>query len=85
MKIRMHIDRVVLHSASVENPRLLRHALERELTRYLSEGGLSHRLNRGGAVPKISGGTVRVDKTPSDKRLGSDIARAVYRAIGRAR
>jgi hypothetical protein len=85
VKIRVHIDRVVLHGLSAENPRLLRQTFEHQLARHLREGGLSPRLNGGAAVPKISGGAVHVNQTQSGKRLGSDIACAVYRGIGRTR
>ncbi len=82
MKITVHIERVVLDGVPVEHPRILRNALERELTQRLRAGGLSAELKTGGAVPHVVGGAIDVGHHQSSARLGTQIGGAVYRGIG---
>ena len=84
MKIVLHVDRLVLDGVTVEQPRLLRRALERELAQQLTSRGLSPQL-RGGAHPHIRGGDIALGRDPHPAKLGSQIAAAVYRGIGRAK
>jgi hypothetical protein len=82
MKIHLHIERVVLDGVAVDRPRILRRALERELTSRLKEGGLSPELRSGGAIPRASGGGIELDKSSNSTKLGAQIASAVHRGIG---
>ena len=82
MKIHLHIERVVLDGVPVDQPRLLRKALEQELANRLMEGGLSPDLRSGGAVPSVRGGAIELSQRSHPTRLGSQIADAVYRGIG---
>jgi hypothetical protein len=82
MKITVHIERVVLDGVPVEQPRLLRSALERELKERLREGGLSPELRQDVAVPYVGGGAISIARKQPAARLGSQIAGAVYRGIG---
>lgn len=84
MKIVLHIDRLVLDGVTVEQPRVLRREPEWELTQRLTSGGLSPEL-RGGAHPHIRGGDIALGRDAHPTKLGSQIAGAVYRGIGRAR
>jgi len=82
MNINVHIERVVLDGVPVDQPRILRRALERELTSRLMEGGLLPELRSGGAVPHVRGGAIELSQRSHPARLGSQIAGAVYRGIG---
>ena len=82
MKIHLHIERLVLDRVAVDQPRILRRALERGLTSRLMEGGLSPDLRSGGAVPSVRGGAIELGQGSPSARLGSQIAAAVYRGIG---
>ena len=82
MKIHLQIERVVLDGVPVDQPRLLRKALEQELASRLMEGGLSPDLRSGGAVPRVRGGAIELGQGSNPARLGSQIAGAVYRGIG---
>ena len=82
MKINIHIERVILDGVAVDRPRLLRSALEKELTHRLTEGGLSAEFRRGGAVPYVPGGGIEFGESHPPARLGTQIANAVYRGIG---
>ena len=82
MNIHLHIERLVLDGVAVDQPRILRRALERELTSRLMEGGLLPELRSGGAVPHVRGGAIELSQRSHPARLGSQIAGAVYRGIG---
>jgi hypothetical protein len=82
MKIHVHIERVILEGVAVDRPRLLRGALEKELTHQLTEGGLSAEFQHGGAAPRVSGGGIKFAEGHPSARLGTEIANAVYRGIG---
>ena len=85
MKITVHIERLVLDGLPVEHPRVLRRALERELTERLREGGLSPELRQGATVTYVGGGAISVAREQPSARLGNQIAGAVYRGIGGGR
>ncbi|MFI5101921.1 MAG: hypothetical protein ACHP9V_00980 [Terriglobales bacterium] len=82
MKIHLHIERLVLDGLPVDQPRILRNALEQELAGRLMEGGLSPELRSGGAVPHVRGGAIELGQGSHPARLGTQIAGAVYRGIG---
>ena len=81
MTIRIHIERVVVDGVQVDHPRLLRRALEEELSRQLRQGGLSPEFRKGGAVPCV-GGAITIGPGQPAAKLGKHIARAVYGGIG---
>jgi hypothetical protein len=82
MKIHLHIERLVLDGVAVDHPRVLRAALEQELTGRLTEGGLSPELRRSGAVPSMGAGAIELGRSSNPAKLGTQIAGAVYRGIG---
>ena len=82
MKIKLHIERLVIDGVAVDQPRLLRKALEQELTGRLKEGGLSPELSAGVAAPHIRGGEIERAQGSHPASLGTQIAGAVYRGIG---
>jgi hypothetical protein len=82
MKIHLHIERLVLDGVALDQPGVLRRALEQELTGRLMEGGLSPELRPGGAVPSVRGGAIELGQGSNPARLGTQIAGAVYRGIG---
>ncbi len=82
MNIYLNIERLVFEGVAIDEPRILRKALEQELTERLMEGGLSPELRPGGAVPYVRGGTIILGQSSQPTRLGAQIAGAVYRGIG---
>jgi hypothetical protein len=82
MKIRLHIERLVLDGVVVDRPRVLHTALEQELARRLAEGGLSPELRSVGALQSVPGGAIELGQGPHPARLGTQIAGAVYHGIG---
>lgn len=84
MKIRLHIERLILEGLPLENRhgREVQAAVERELTRLLVAHGLGQEWQSGGAVPRVSAPGFQVVNENHPNRLGRQIARSVYSAIG---
>ena len=83
MNLTIHIERLILDGFTVppEGQAHLQAAVEAELGRLLTAGGLAPPLRRGGAVASIAGG--RLDPSADDPaRLGRRIAQSVAGALG---
>jgi hypothetical protein len=82
--IKVHIERLVLEGLPVERRHgpQVQAAVEAELSRLMSEGGLSPELASGGAVPSVQADRINsVGKNPT--QIGRQIAKAVYGGMGR--
>jgi hypothetical protein len=83
MKIHLHIERVVLDGLPVKSHEAghVRTAIESELIRLLNERGLSHELQRGGAVSRL--GLAKMNTKSADRPgdVGHSIAQAVHGAL----
>jgi hypothetical protein len=82
--IKVHIERLVLEGLPIEQ----RHgaevqaAVEGELSRLMSKGGLSPELKSGGAVPFVrTDGIKSIGGSPA--QIGRQIAKSVYGGMGR--
>ena len=84
MNVHLHIERLVLDGVSLTPDRrdLLQATIQNELSRLLSNGGLSVELQAGGAAPRVSGGHIQVGRT-DPIALGTQIGQAVYAGIGK--
>ncbi len=87
MNIRLHIERLVVDGFGLQRAdgKAVKFAVQNELLRLLSGDGLRHELQQGGALPQVRAGVLQVGSTPSPRQLGTQIARSVYRGIGRAK
>ncbi len=85
MKIKVHIERLVLHGLPVSRSqgRLVQTTVERELAQLLANGGLSDGLRAGGALPALPAKNIRLEKNGQPGCVGKQIAGAVYGGIGR--
>ena len=85
MNINLHIERLVLDGVDTApgQRHLLRAAVEAELTRLLSEGGLAQELSGGGALPRIASPAIQLNGGNGPTPLGQKIAGAVYGGIGK--
>jgi hypothetical protein len=84
VKVRLHIERLILDGLPVSGDQApsVRAAVETELARLIADGGLSHEVRSGGAVPGLRGGDIRIEQASRPARLGKQIAGAVYGGIG---
>ena len=85
MNVNLNIERLVLEGFQLRPGEhlLVRAATERELSRLLTEGGVSSQMLLGGAVPRLTAGDIRVAADADARSLGRQIARAVYGGIGK--
>ena len=86
MNIRLRIDRLILEGLPVgatDGPGV-RSAVESELTRLLTSGGVSESLQPG-AIPQLRADALHYSAHSGPKQLGKQIARSLYGGIGKAK
>ncbi len=85
MNIKLHIERLVLDGISLAPDALplLQTAVETELTRLLTVGGLSEALQAGGPLYNVRTPGIQLATGGSPDHLGGQIAGAVYGGIGK--
>lgn len=82
--ISLHIDRLILDGVAVApaDRAALLAAVETELTRLLTEGGVADGILAGGAVPFLRGASLTLTADGSAASLGARLAQAVYQSLG---
>jgi len=82
----VHIERLVLDGLGIHAGRrsLLQAAVEAELARLLTAGGLNPALLSSGAMPSIRANAMQWSGSSDPVQLGQRIARSVYGGIGAA-
>lgn len=90
MNINLHIERLVLDGVALERGQepLLRAAIEAELSRLLSTGGLAPGMMPGAAVPRLDAGDIQLpgggdNNNNNAHGLGLQIARALHGGLSR--
>ena len=83
MNIKLHIERLVLDGVNIAPGQryLLQASVETELTRLLTDGGLSPSLAQGTALPRISASGIQLTGN-NPTQLGQQIAQSVYGGVG---
>jgi hypothetical protein len=83
MTINLHIERLVLDlPVGAGQGALIQSAIETELARLLAGNGLASELMAGGAMPRLTAGSIQLTNDMTPARLGKRIAGAVHSAIG---
>ena len=85
MNINLHIERLVLEGLNIGPGQgsQVKAAVEAELTRMLTGGGLSGALQSGGALTHVRSAGIQLANDSSPVGLGKQIAGAVYGGIGK--
>jgi len=83
MNITLHIERLVLDGVPIapDQRHLLQASVEAELSRLLTNGGLSPTLAQGTAVPWVSTHGIQLTNN-NPTQIGQHIAQSVYGGIG---
>ena len=76
--LRLHIEEVVLHGFDPRGRYAVGDAVQRELTRLLTERGLPSSLGAAGAAERLDGGAFHAAPDSRPQALGAQVARAVY-------
>ena len=84
MNINLHIERLVLDGVNIAPGQrdLLQASVETELTRLLTDGGLSPGLAQGTALPRLSTSGIELAGNNNPTQVGRQIAQSVYGGIG---
>jgi hypothetical protein len=78
MNLRVHIDKLVLHGFAPGDRARIADALQGELGRLLTDGGVPPALTSGGAVERINAGAFHTAAAARPETTGAQIARAVH-------
>ncbi len=84
MKINLHIEKLVLNGVPVGSHQgaVIQSAIETELARLLTEGGLSSELMAGGAILRLPISSIQLTTDATPARLGRQIAGAAHSGVG---
>jgi hypothetical protein len=85
VNINLHIERLVLDGLNIgpEQGAQVKTAVEAELSRLLTEGGLASGLQGGGALNQVRSSGIQLANDRNPAGLGKQIAGAVYGGIGK--
>ena len=85
MNINLHIERLILDGVDIPSGQrpLVQAAVEAELTRLLTAGGLSPALTGGGTLHRVSTNAIQLTNDAGPTDLGRQIAGSVYGGIGK--
>jgi len=83
MNINLHIERLVFDGVNIApgQRQLLQASMEAELTRLLTDGGLSSNLAQGTALPRLPAKGIQMTSS-NPMQIGRQIAQSVYGGIG---
>jgi hypothetical protein len=83
MKLQIHIERLVLEGLPVNGAggHHVQGAVQAELAWLLSQAGLAHELQSGGAVPRLKTAEIAMTRDDKPTELGERIAQAIHGAI----
>jgi hypothetical protein len=79
--VKVHIEELVLHGFAPGDRHRIASAVESELTRLMSEGGLPLWQQNPPPLERIAGGTFQVKAGAKPQTAGTEIARAVFRSL----
>jgi hypothetical protein len=81
--VHLRIERLILDGLPLTHSQgaLVQAAVEAELSRLLTERGLTSSLLSGGALPSVRAGAIQLSSDGSPVQLGQQIAHAVYSGI----
>ena len=85
MNITVHIEHLVLDGLplAAADSTAVQAAVQTELTRLLTDGGLAADLQHDGAFTSVRGTAVSMGRDTAPAQLGQQISAAVYGGIGR--
>jgi hypothetical protein len=78
--VELHIDELVLHGFAAGDRHRIAAAMERELTRLISQGDLAHRASPM-QLDRIDAGSFQLDPSARPNHIGQTVAQRVYRQL----
>jgi hypothetical protein len=85
MSIAVHIERLVLDGVPIPHRHRaqVQAAIQQELSRLIAANGLAVDMQASGVLPRVGGGEIHLEDDEQPGRLGAQIARAIYKGIGK--
>jgi hypothetical protein len=77
-RIELNIEELVLHGFLPGDRYRIGEAVERELSRMLTDRGVPQSLERDGEVASVDGGAINLTAGTTAEDVGAQVARAVY-------
>lgn len=74
----LHIEELVLHGFAPGDRYRIGDAIERELTRILTEQRLPPAMTQDAATPHVDGGAVEISARSDAETIGVQLAKAIY-------
>jgi len=81
--LEINIEELVLHGFPPVDKYRIGQAVERELSRLFRDEGLPGSLSHEGSADKIDAGSFGILQGAKPEAIGSEVAKAVYRGLGR--
>ena len=79
--VELHIDKLVLQGFSPSDRNRIGEVVELELTRLLTEQGISHSMSKGRELSRMDGGQFNVAPDSKANTIGSQVAQSVYKKM----
>jgi hypothetical protein len=79
--IEINIDSLTLHGISPHDKYRIADAVQTELTRLFTEGGLPASFHSGVSIPVMKGGSFNLHENAPATDTGNNIAGAVYKSL----
>lgn len=82
-RIELHIEELVLHGFAPADRHRIGDAVQRELTRLLTEQGMPASLVQRGEMARLDGGAFEIARGSRSEAIGAQVAQAVYGGLSR--
>lgn len=79
--IHLHIEELVLHGFPSADRHRIGEAVQRELTRLLTEEATPPALTRNAELDRLNAGTFQITASPRPEATGAQVAHAVFRGL----
>jgi hypothetical protein len=81
MKVKLHIEELVLEGFDPRDRHRLRDAVEREIARLFAGGRASDFLKQHASIEHVNGETFHVAPASTERQIGARVARSVFRSL----
>ena len=82
MNLHVHIEELILHGFAPGDRARIADAVQSQLTRLFTEGGVPPALANGGAVDRMNAGAFHTATSAPPEATGARIAQTVYGRLG---
>ena len=79
--VELHIDELVLHGFAARDRDRIAAALERELSRLIAQGDLSHLPASSVQLDRVDAGSFHLEPAARPSHIGQTVAQRVYRQL----